>query len=383
MSPYVAVRSFRFMAQDFRLQVSPRSIWIAGLHILGVAIVWRSVYRVGAVVGLIGLALLFALALEPALRKLKSLGVPRGLGVALVVGAGAAVLALLLGTLIPMLVVQLQSLVTALPSLVQRLLETRWIQELAIDEQLEAQLLRELPHRVTELVKPALDMVQGAVALVGASVVLGFLVIFMLLFGPSLYSQAIGWVPVDRRDTLSDGLERVLKVVSGYLGGSLLVALIGTIVIGSVLAMMGVPYFIPLALSYLVLGLIPWIGSALSATMVSLTTFAAMGWQKAVIVLAFFMIYQQLEGQLLQPLVQRQTLQMNPLLISLVLLLGGAMGGLIGVVLALPAVAAAQALLEVYSNRQTDGRGNRKGGTGEGLLLAGPMDEEEGQRAES
>src|SRR5690606_747624 len=258
-----AVRSVAAMAQDFRLQVSPRTIWIAGLHILGVAIVWRSVYRVGAVVGLIGLALLFALALEPALRKLKSFGVPRGLGVALVVAASAAILALLLGTLIPMLVVQLQSLLTALPGLVQRLLETRWVQELAIDQQLEAQLLSELPHRVTELVKPALDVVQGAVALVGAAVVLGFLVIFMLLFGPPLYAQLIGWVPADRRDTLADGLERVLKVVSGYLGGSLLVALIGTIVIGTVLALMGVPYFVPLALSYLVLGLIPWIGSAL------------------------------------------------------------------------------------------------------------------------
>ncbi|HLT29318.1 MAG TPA: AI-2E family transporter [Myxococcaceae bacterium] len=376
-----AVRSFAAMAQDFRLQVSPRTIWIAGLHILGVAIVWRSVYRVGAVVGLIGLALLFALALEPALRKLKSFGVPRGLGVALVVAASAAILALLLGTLIPMLVVQLQSLLTALPGLVQRLLETRWVQELAIDQQLEAQLLSELPHRVTELVKPALDVVQGAVALVGAAVVLGFLVIFMLLFGPPLYAQLIGWVPADRRDTLADGLERVLKVVSGYLGGSLLVALIGTIVIGTVLALMGVPYFVPLALSYLVLGLIPWIGSALSATMVSLTTFAAMGWQKAVIVLVFFLIYQQLEGQLLQPLVQRQTLQMNPLLISLVLLLGGAMGGLIGVVLALPAVAAAQALLEVYSNR--NGRSSRKGGTGEGLLLTGPIRSDRTPRAET
>lgn len=364
------------MAQDFRLQVSPRSIWIAGLHILGVAIVWRSVYRVGAVVGLVGLALLFALALEPALRKLKTLGVPRGPGVALLVAAGAGVLAVLLGTLIPMLVVQLQSLLAALPSLVKRVLETRWIQDLAIDQQLEAQLLHELPTRAADLAKPALDVVQGAVTLVGASVVLGFLVIFMLLFGPSLYAQAIGWVPADRRDALSDGLERVLKVVSGYLGGSLLVAFIGTLVIGTVLALMGVPYFVPLALSYLVLGLIPWIGSALSATMVSLTTFAAMGWQKAVIVLAFFMIYQQLEGQLLQPLVQRQTLQMNPLLISLVLLLGGAMGGLIGMVLALPIVAAAQALLEVYGNQRSDSRGTRKGGTGEGLLLAGPVDED-------
>src|SRR5690606_33820680 len=109
-----AVRSFAAMAQDFRLQVSPRTIWIAGLHILGVAIVWRSVYRVGAVGGLVGVALLFRPAVEPALRKLKSFGVPRGLGVALVVAASAAILALLLGTLIPMLVVQLQSLLTAL-----------------------------------------------------------------------------------------------------------------------------------------------------------------------------------------------------------------------------------------------------------------------------
>lgn len=370
------VASLLPMAQDVRLQVSPRSIWIAGLHILGVAILWRSVYSVGAVLGLVALALLFAMAVEPALRKLKNWGVPRWVGVLLVMALGLGVVALLVGTLIPMLVEQLQALIVALPDLMRRLLETRWVQDLELDQQLDQQLRQELPARVAELARPALDVVQGVVAMVGAAVILGFLVLFMLLFGPSLYAQAMGWVPPERREQISMGLERVLKVVSGYLGGSLLVALIGAVVISTVLALMGVPYFIPLGLSYLILGLIPWIGSALSATMVSLTTFAAMGWERAVLVLAFYLVYQQLEGQLLQPLIQRQTLKMNPLLISLVILLGGAIGGLLGVVLALPVVAAAQALLDlVYEKREEQGG---EVGASEGLLMGGPSEEESG-----
>ena len=150
----------------------------------------------------------------------------------------------------------------------------------------------------------------------------------------------------------------------------------GAALLTGVLALLEVPYFLPLGLSYLVLGLIPWIGSALIATMVTLTTLAALGWQRALVVLGVFLVYQQLEGNILQPLVQRHTLRMNPLLISLVLLLGGAVGGLGGLVLSLPVAAALQVLLEEV-RRQRAGTGllasaRGRDGSGEGLLFTGP-----------
>jgi predicted PurR-regulated permease PerM len=134
--------------------------------------------------------------------------------------------------------------------------------------------------------------------------------------------------------------------VSGYLVGVFLICALGAVVTGVVTWGLGVPYFLALGLMYLVLGFIPYIGSLLVALTVSLTTLATVGFRRALIALALFLIYQQIEGNVLQPLIQRRTLKMNPLLIAIVVI-AGAMGmGVLGAVLALPLAAALQVLLQ-------------------------------------
>jgi putative heme transporter len=101
-----------------------------------------------------------------------------------------------------------------------------------------------------------------------------------------------------------------------------------------------------------VLGVIPWIGSALGAVLVVGTTFASQGGKPALIVLAIYLVYQQLEGHLLQPLVQRHTIRMNPLLIILVMLVGTAFTGLLGALLALPVAGAVQVYMQDLHERK-------------------------------
>ena len=336
------------MRRDVQLQVTPRTIWTVGLHVLGVS-------RLGPVLALIGLALMIALAAEPLVRWLQRRGLRRGFGVALVSVLGLGLLGLMVGTLVPMLITQLKALITALPKLLDRLLETAWVQRLEAEYGFGEQVRQELTARTAGLVDPLVNVVQGALGAVAAFVAVLVLVIFMLIFGPSLYRSVVAQLPAPRREQLERYVGPALDAVSSYIGGSVLIALIGSVLIGTVLALLGVPYFLPLALSYLVLGLVPWIGSALSGFMVTFTTLAALGWKRAMIVLVFFLIYQQIEGNILQPLVQRRALDMNPLAISLLLLLGGSIGGLAGMVLTLPLAAAVTVVMGQMRDSKKDG----------------------------
>ncbi len=353
------------MSRDVQLQVTPRTVWTVGLHVLGVVLLWRGVGRMGPVLGLVGLALLLALAAEPLVRWLSRRGLPRGVGVAAVSLLGLGLLGLMVGTLVPMLIQQLKALIGAVPKLLDRLMDAAWVQRLEADYGLGAQLRQDLSRRTSDLLNPLVDVVQGAVSAVAAFVAVLVLVIFMLIFGPSLYRSFVNQLPSPRRGQVDHYVGPVLEAVTGYIGGSALIACVGSVLIGAVLALLGVPYFLPLALSYLVLGLIPWIGSALTAIMVTLTTLAALGWQRALVALVFFLVYQQIEGNILQPLIQRRTLNMNPLAISLLLLLGGGVGGLLGMVLTLPIAAAVMVVLQRRQQDRDSTPPSPTGGDGE------------------
>jgi predicted PurR-regulated permease PerM len=87
-------------------------------------------------------------------------------------------------------------------------------------------------------------------------------------------------------------------------------------------------------------------GSIIGAVLCVGTTFAEVGVQPALIFAGVYLVYQQVENQVLQPVVQRRTLQMNPLIIMLALLAGTGVAGILGTLLALPIAGAIQVLLQ-------------------------------------
>jgi predicted PurR-regulated permease PerM len=179
-----------------------------------------------------------------------------------------------------------------------------------------------------------------------ASITITSLTVFMLLWGGDLFEKLLGWFEPQERQRYRYLARRMHRRVGGYVSGTLLIALIAGAVIGTTLAILGNPYFLPLGLVMIVLGVIPWIGSALGAVLVASTTFAAQGGKAAIIVIAIYLVYQQVEGHLLQPLVQRRTIRMNPLLIAMVMLIGTALTGVLGALLALPLAGAVQVVLQ-------------------------------------
>lgn len=140
--------------------------------------------------------------------------------------------------------------------------------------------------------------------------------------------------------------EKIRRSVGGYVGGALVIALVGGVVSAVATALLGVPYFLPLGLTMAALGILPYVGSIIGGVLVVGATFLASGLKAGMIALVIFLVYQQVENHVLQPVVQRKTIRMSPLVIAVVMLIGTALWGLMGALLSLPIAGAIQVLLE-------------------------------------
>jgi len=378
--------------RQFPVYVPARTVWAVGLQVLLLAVVWLVVRQLYPILTLLAVVLLLSLALDLLVRRLERWGLRRGLGVAVVALLLLGLMALLVGTLVPMLVKQLEALVQATPGFIDRLSQSRWFQELGAryDVSLRAEeLLRVEP---STLAGRAIDVLSSTLGLIAAGITVVALTVFSLLFGRDLYESALQWVPPRRQHRVRHLLGRMREAVGNYLAGTLLLMTMGGTVAAIVAVVQGVPFFLPLGLAVMMLGVIPYIGSVVSALLVSFTTLATVGLRSAVVALVIFMAYQQLESNVLGPMVQRRAIKMNPLLISIVVLSGGALAGLLGAVIAVPLAAAAQVLVhEVLRERQE--RWNKahqreharkqvgRGAVEEGLLFAGPLEDAPGHEA--
>ncbi|MBZ4415789.1 AI-2E family transporter [Myxococcus sp. RHSTA-1-4] len=367
--------------------VPPRTVWAVGLQVLLLGLCWLAIRQLYPVLTLLAVVVLVSIALDPLVRRLERWGLKRGLGVAVVALLLLGVMALLVGTLVPMLVQQLQSLVQSLPGRLQALSEAEWVRDLSrrYDVQLRTEdlLARFEP---ADLAGRAIDVLSSTLGLVATGITVVALTVFTLLFGADLYESILQWVSPRRRPRVRLLVSRMREAVGNYLAGTLLVMTIGGTVAATVALIQGVPYFLALGLVVMLLGIIPYIGSVISAVLVAFTTLATLGLKPALIALVVFMVYQQIESNVLGPIIQRRAIRMNPLLISIVVLFGGALAGLSGVVLAVPLAAAAQVLVQEVLRYRHEGykeahrreqarRETGRGAVEEGLLFAGPMEE--------
>ena len=99
------------------------------------------------------------------------------------------------------------------------------------------------------------------------------------------------------------------------------------------------PYALPLAVTVGLLDLIPLVGAILGATLCAFVALSV-GWPAAVILVVYFVVYQQLENHFLAPVIYSRTVAMSPLTVLLVSLAGAVLGGLVGVLIAIPLASA-------------------------------------------
>ncbi len=193
---------------------------------------------------------------------------------------------------------------------------------------------------------------QAVSTIVGGLTVLS-LCAFMLLFGGSVYRSSLDWVPPERRPHLMMLGDRIMDTVGGYVLGTVFISFLGGVAVALTMVVTGVPYFLPVGLAVAVLGLLPFLGSFVGVVMLFVTTATTKDVKTAIICVAVYMTYLQVKNKLVAPLVQRHTIDMNPVLIAIVLLMGTALFGVLGTVIALPIAGAFQVVLrDLKQHRQ-------------------------------
>ena len=335
------------------VRVRPRTVLgVLGLALLVAALVFL-VYSSWRIITWILIAVFLAMALNPAVEFFERRGIRRVFAALLVLILAVAVIAGFLYLVLPPLIDQITEFVDAVPGLVQEL--TRGEGPLGFlerDYQIVERIRAALQDRglgsVLGLTTPALSIAQSVLTAVVGVVAIVFLTLFMLIDGPRLHRSVVGLLPEGPRARWERMARGIYKTIGGYVSGNLLISFIAFIGALVILLATGVPYSVPLALVAGVFDLVPLAGATIAAVILVTVAVITKGWVIGVIVAVFFLVYQQFENHVLQPLIYGRTVQLSPLVVLAAVLIGAELAGIVGALGAIPIAGAIQVVLREY-----------------------------------
>ena len=318
----------------------------------------RTVLQVLAIVVLVGLALLLvyqawrvltwiliagvlAAALNPAVEAFERRGLRRGWAASVVFGLALIAFTVIGYLVIPSLVSQVSNFVNAVPGFIDDLTAGRgpagFLQDrYQIVDRIRAAIDERGVGGVLGLSQPALDAVRSVVTAVAGVVTIIFLTFFMLLEGPRTIAMLLGLLPEEARPRFERVGRDIYRSISGYVTGNLAISVVAGTLATVVLFAVGSDYAIALGLVVAVLDLVPLAGATIAAVIASTVVALETDWVRTLIVIAFFIAYQQFENQILQPLVYGRTVQLSPLVVLCAVLIGAQLAGIFGALIAIP-----------------------------------------------
>lgn len=325
----------------------------AGLGLVTAYLVYLGVSSLWSILVLVIVAGFLAVGLHPAVVRLRKLGLSRGLAVTVVALAGLLFGCGGLFAMIPPLINEGIELYNALPGYLQQLRESGWIEQLNERYDVIDSLQNALTaDNVTNAVSRLFDVATIVFGQLFNLVTVGILTLYFLAAFDRLKEGTYQLVPASRRPRARLLGDAILAKVGGYMVGSLLIAGLAGATSLVFMVITGIPYPLALAVVVAICDLIPQVGATLGAivlTLVGLTVSIPVG----IAAIVFFLLYQQLENWVIYPRVMRRTTQVSDLAAILGVLLGAALLGVVGVLIAIPATAALQLIVrEVVFPRQ-------------------------------
>ena len=336
----------------------PRTILtILGL-VLGTVALIELVYLAWHVITWILIAVFLAIALDPAVGFIERHGLRRGYSAAIVFFAALGAIVGLGFLLVPPLVDQVRSFVDYVPQVIDDVTAGRgpfgFLQtEYHIVDRVREAIDKQGAGGVLGITGTGLAVARGVLTAVAGVVAIAFLTFFMLLDGRRLVERFYNFLPDRSRPRWRRIGTEIYRTVGGYVTGNILISVIAGVASAIVLFSLGSDYAIALAVVVAVLDLIPLAGATLAAVLVSTVAFVELGWVKGVIVIVFFIVYQQLENHILQPIIYGRTVQLTPLVVLVSVLIGAELAGVLGALAAIPVAGIVQAVgREFLSNRE-------------------------------
>jgi predicted PurR-regulated permease PerM len=316
--------------------------------ILAVALLVEIILISKQVLTWILIAIFFTLALNPLVDWFEK-RVRRGYAVGVVYVLVFLAIALVAYVFIPPLVDQVNHLVNKIPDYIHDL--TKGKGPLGFLER---------KYHIVEKVRHALDnggaaklfgysgtvlsVTKSVITIVVATVTITFMTFFMLLEGKGWVDRGFGLIPEPKRPRWRTVGRDIYRTVGGYVLGNVVISIIAGGSAAILLYALGVP--LPFALGLLVglFDLIPLAGATIALIIVGTISFLH-SVTAGIVVVVFFLTYQQLENHILQPVIYGKTVKLSPLAVLIAVLIGAALAGIIGALAAIPIAGAIQVVV--------------------------------------
>jgi putative heme transporter len=345
----VTTRSHSPSRRAARVRRWGRLAW-AALGIIGVLVVaWYTVSLLALVVVPLLLALFPATLLYPLVKWLRGRGMHRTLAAILSLLVGIFLFAVVGGFAVTMVVNGLPELLDSAEGGLSRI--EGIIQTVRPDAELNgwSDLFNEvrgelpvdgaLPGRVLSVTFSAFHLVAG--------IMLTLVILFFYLrSGPRMAKSLVSLAPPETRDRVLVKARASWESLGAYFRGQLLVALVDGVFIGIGLLLLGIPLAIPLAILVFFGGLFPIVGAVVTGSVAVLVALSHGGLTLGLVVAGLVLLVQQLEGNVLEPLILSEAIGLHPLVIILSITAGGVLLGVLGAFLAVPVATVVRVLLE-------------------------------------
>jgi predicted PurR-regulated permease PerM len=210
-----------------------------------------------------------------------------------------------------------------------------------------------LPNRLPATASAALGLAGTVANAVFETITVLFLTLFLLLELPSIGRSVASLLPPEQADTAIRMQGEISSTVARYVATNIAVSIFAGLVTWISLFILGVPFALVLALLMGLFDLLPLIGATLGGTIVVLVATITVSVTAGVIMIIVLVVYQQTENHLVQPIVMRRSVAVSPLIVILSVLVGAALLGILGALLAIPVAGSIQiALRDIVAARR-------------------------------
>ena len=288
----------------------------------------------------LAIAVFLAVALEPVVRFCQR-WMSRPWAVITVFGSLLLLVAAFLAVLIVPLATQVDDLQRAAPGYIDKLERNATIRDL----NQRYHLLAKARTAAESVPSRAFGALSSVVSGIVATITVLFLTLFLMLELPALSKALLDQLPEHHAERVARLSAEVNRRVGGYVIGNLIISVIAGLVTGISLWILHVPYAAALAVLMAVFDLVPLIGATIGALAAIGVAFAAQGTTAGIVMVVVNIVYQQAENHILQPLVYRRTVELSAFLILVAVLIGGALLGVLGALVAIPVAGAIQVVL--------------------------------------
>ena len=319
---------------------------VGGIGVLVALVIGSIVTQLSTTLIYVGVALFIALGLDPLVSWLEQ-KLPRGLAIAVVFLAVIGAFVGIIFAIVPLLVTQISNFVSDYPRISQQFLNSdfvAWVQNtigntLDIDSAVnDAFSFLKDPNNLLNIGGGIVAVGAGVASGITGSIIVLILTLYFLASLRSMKAVTYRFLPAYRREGFAQVLEEITQAVGRYVVGQVGLALVNGVLSFIFLSIIGAPFPPLLALLAFIGSMIPLVGT-LSASIVNSALCLFVSPVTALIAIIYYLIYMQIEAYVLSPRIMNKAVAVPGALVVIAAFGGGALGGILGALVAIPVAA--------------------------------------------